>query len=124
MPTSSRRRSRKSPIFIRWLGLLDIVFASFAAATAVILTAPKKKNSSPPRIALSSGRRCVVSENVVAIFCRHVAGKAFFVQRLIAGLAVGEVGVAPAAGPNSHDKRGTGTLVPEAAASVFSLAHT
>src|SRR5262245_37326735 len=28
MPASSRRRSRKSPIFIRLLGLLDIVFAS------------------------------------------------------------------------------------------------
>jgi hypothetical protein len=29
MPASSRRRSRKSPIFIRRLGLLDIIFASF-----------------------------------------------------------------------------------------------
>src|SRR5262249_22720025 len=28
-PASSRRRSRKSPIFIGWLRLLDIVFASF-----------------------------------------------------------------------------------------------
>ena len=35
----------------------------------------------------------VMGENVLVIFCRHVAGKAFFVQRLIAGLAVGKVGV-------------------------------
>ena len=39
-----------------------------------------------------------MGENVVVIFCGHVAGKAFFVQRLIAGPAVGKVGVSPATG--------------------------
>ena len=42
---------------------------------------------------LSSGRRCVVSENVIAIFYRLVARKALFMQRLVAGFAVCEVGV-------------------------------
>jgi hypothetical protein len=32
---SSRRRSRKSPIFIRQLGLLDIVLASFDSLVAL-----------------------------------------------------------------------------------------
>ena len=50
-----------------------------------------------PRV-LSSGRRCVVSENVIAIFYRLVAWKALFVQRLVAGFAVCEVGISPAAG--------------------------
>ena len=47
---------------------------------------------------ISSWRRCVVSENVIAVFCRRVAGKALFVQRLIARFAVREVGESPAAG--------------------------
>jgi hypothetical protein len=38
-PASLRRRSRKSPIFIRRLGLL--VFASYAAATAAIAASKK-----------------------------------------------------------------------------------
>src|SRR6516164_7352451 len=52
---------------------------SFAAATTAILAASKKLI--PPRIrgaGFISGRRCVVSENVVAIFCRLVAGEARF----------------------------------------------
>ena len=54
----------------------------------------------PPRIdaSFSSRRRRVASENVVVIFCRRVAGEALFVQRLIARLALGEVGKSPAAG--------------------------
>ena len=94
----SGRRSRKSPIFIRRLGLLDIVFASFAAATAAILAASKKLI--PPRIGacFSSGRRRITGEDEVAIFGRQVAGEAGFVQRFIARLAVLEVGVSPAAG--------------------------
>ena len=47
---------------------------------------------------ISSWRRCVVSENVVAILRRLMAGEAFFVQRLVARLAVREVGESPAAG--------------------------
>jgi hypothetical protein len=62
--------------------------------TAAILAS--SKNLSDARF--SSGRRCVVSENVVAIFSRLVAGEALFVQRLITGFAVREVGVSPAAG--------------------------
>jgi hypothetical protein len=45
-----------------------------------------------------SGRSCVVSENLVAIFCRRVAGEALCVQRLVARLAVREVGKSPAPG--------------------------
>src|SRR5215831_8540087 len=47
---------------------------------------------------VSSGRSCVVSKNVVVIFGRQVAGEAGLVQRFIAGFAVHEVGVSPAAG--------------------------
>jgi hypothetical protein len=50
------------------------------------------------RRVLSSGRRGVVSENVVAIFCRLVAGEALFVQRLIPRFAIRKVGESPAAG--------------------------
>src|SRR6516164_153951 len=49
---------------------------SFAAATTAILAASKKLI--PPRIrgaGFISGRSCVVSENVVAIFCGLVARK-------------------------------------------------
>ena len=70
---------------------------SFAAATVTIFAASKK--SIPSRIGVChSGRRRVASENVVAIFPRLVAGEALFVQRLIAGFAVREVGKSPAAG--------------------------
>jgi len=41
----------------------------------------------------SSGRRCVVSKNVVAIFHRQMAGEASLVQRIVARFAVREVGV-------------------------------
>ena len=46
---------------------------------------------------LSSGRRRIASEDVVAIFRRLVAGEASFVQRLVARFAVLEVGKSPAA---------------------------
>ena len=54
----------------------------------------------PQRIGrgLQFRRRCVVSENVVAIFCGLVAGEALCVQRLIARFAVRKVGESPAAG--------------------------
>lgn len=45
-----------------------------------------------------SGRSCVVSENVVVIFRRRVAGEALCVERLVARLAVREVGKSPAPG--------------------------
>jgi hypothetical protein len=45
----------------------------------------------------SLGRRCVVSENVVAIFSRLVAGEARCVQRFIARFTVRKVGETPAA---------------------------
>jgi hypothetical protein len=50
------------------------------------------------RRVFGSGRRCVASENVVAIFCRLVAREALCVQRLVAGFAVREVGESPASG--------------------------
>src|SRR5271165_3515021 len=70
---------------------------AFAASTAAIFAASKKLI--PPSIggSFSSGRRCVASENVVAVFCRRVAGEALCVQRLIARFALREVGESPAA---------------------------
>src|SRR5215467_10448510 len=71
---------------------------SFAAATAGIPAVSKKLSHQELAAGSSSRRRRVVSENVVAIFCRQVAGEALFVQRLIARFAIREVGVSPAAG--------------------------
>ncbi len=50
-----------------------------------------------PGTAQNSGRKCVVSENVVTILRRHVAGEAGFVQRLVPRSAVREVGESPTA---------------------------
>ena len=69
---------------------------TFAAATAANLAASKKR-SRQGSMCFSSGRSCVVSENVVAVFGRLVTGEASFVQRLVARFAVLEVGKSPAA---------------------------
>ena len=50
------------------------------------------------RPSFNSGRRRVAGENIVVIFSRRVAGETRFMQRLIAGLAFGEVGKSPSAG--------------------------
>jgi hypothetical protein len=65
-----------------------------AMLTTAAILAPSK-NLIDARF--SSGRRCVVRENVVAIFGRLVAGEAGVVQRLVARFAILEVGKSPAA---------------------------
>ena len=45
----------------------------------------------------NSGRRCVVSENVILSFGRLVTGEAVFVQCLVAGFSVLKVSEPPAA---------------------------
>src|SRR5215467_10460415 len=69
---------------------------------AIVLFAGSPTSSRTPRYSglrfFDSGRRCVVSEDVVTILRRHMAREAGFVQRLVPRFAVREVSESPAAG--------------------------
>src|SRR4051812_48294628 len=71
-----------------------IAVASTAAAKSLLVFIDKPPMNSRPAV-LSPG---VAGEDIVAVFCRLVAGEAGLVKRFVARFAVGEVGEAPAAG--------------------------